>query len=204
MASRSRHSAAASRKATVLGRVSPTPMGRPLEQLLLSHGYRSGGAYQLSTMGRPLEQLLLSQASGMEDIVRSMTQGRTVRPRRLVLVEDDAEMRRLVAEALREDGHSVTELEDGRAFLELLRLPEGTNPLRCADLVITAGRMPGCSGLDVIRAMRRLAPQVPDVLVTAFGSPETHEEAFALGAAAVIDKPFDLDELREVVVNVNG
>ncbi len=136
--------------------------------------------------------------------MRSITRDKTVRPRRLVLIEDDGEMRRLVAEALREDGHAVTELEDGHAFLTLLRASSGESPLRQADLVITDGRMPGCSGLDVIRAMRRVDPRVPVVLATAFGSPETHSEALALGAVAVIDKPFDLDELRNVVAGACG
>ena len=69
------------------------------------------------------------------------------------------------------------------------------------QVVITDGRMPGCSGLDIVRAMHGFDPRVPVVLVTAFGSAETHAAAKSLGAVAVLDKPFEVERLCSVVTD---
>lgn len=55
--------------------------------------------------------------------------------------------------------------------------------------------MPGCGGLEVLARMRRVEWSTPVILITAFGDAETHTEACRLGAARVLDKPFDVDEL---------
>lgn len=123
------------------------------------------------------------------------------RPARLILLEDDPEMRGMLASALEGDGHTVTQLRDGNEFLELLRTSVlGGSALGWADLMISDIRMPGCSGLDILWAARTFGFGVPIILITAFGSPETHAEARALGAVAVLDKPFDVDDLRALVL----
>jgi DNA-binding NtrC family response regulator len=63
------------------------------------------------------------------------------------------------------------------------------------DLVISDIRMPGASGLDVLATLHSANQPVPVVLMTAFGDRQTHEQALKMGAAALIDKPFELDEL---------
>ena len=127
------------------------------------------------------------------------------RPARLLLLEDDPEMRGMLASALRKSGHTVTELRDGHAFLEFLKTADLCGSfLGSADLMISDIRMPGCSGLNILWAARSFNWGVPIILITAFGSPETHAEARSLGAVAVLDKPFDVDDLRALVLETLG
>jgi DNA-binding response OmpR family regulator len=122
--------------------------------------------------------------------------------RRLVLLaEDDAAFRRLIASVLREDGYEVLEAEDGVALLANI---EATLTLRRerADtfLVVADIRMPGLTGLDVLAILRCANSTTPVILITAFGDEATHVEGRELGAVAVFDKPFNVEELRSAVV----
>lgn len=115
----------------------------------------------------------------------------------VLLAEDDARMRRLLAAALRLDGFEVVEAKDGAEFLEsigslILHPRDG----RVVDLVITDVRMPFTTGLDVVAGLRRAEWITPVIIITAFGDEATHAEAQRLGAAAVFDKPFDVNDLR--------
>jgi CheY-like chemotaxis protein len=119
---------------------------------------------------------------------------------RILLAEDDPEMKKLLSHRLRRDGCLVLELPDGRQLLaavaaELLHLDDG-HPI---DLIISDVRMPGPSGLQILTAVRRSNWHVPFILITAFGSPELRTEARRLGASATFDKPFDLDDLMTAV-----
>jgi DNA-binding response OmpR family regulator len=122
---------------------------------------------------------------------------------RILVGEDDTDLRQLIAASLVTDGHEVVEAADGREILALLAptlaRPGARSPF---DLIISDIRMPGWSGLEVLAGLRHypMAPSV--VLITAFGDEHVHAEARRLGAAAVLDKPFDLDELRALVTNV--
>jgi len=60
-------------------------------------------------------------------------------------------------------------------------------------------RLPDCSDLSLLETVRRLVPSTPVVLMTAFGTPEIRERARSLGAAGVLDKPFDVDGLAGLV-----
>ncbi len=116
---------------------------------------------------------------------------------RVLLAEDDGELRALIAHALRGDGFDVVEVEDGKALVDSLAdAIAADGALDGYDLVVSDVRMPGFTAIDVLAAMRPFLSRTPVVLITAFGDPRTHQRALLLGAAAVIDKPFDLDELR--------
>lgn len=112
--------------------------------------------------------------------------------RRILLAEDDAALRVLLEMSLRAEGYEVIPAVDG---LELSALIAA---FPVVDLVIADVRMPGRSGLDVLSRFRSHDLTTPFVLITSFGSEELHAEARRLGATAVFDKPFDLDELRLV------
>ena len=120
----------------------------------------------------------------------------------ILLAEDDRELRTLFALMLRSDGYHVHEVCDGRRLLREL----GTQVCRtgCADvdLVVSDLRMPGYNGLQVLAGLRRADWCTPFILITAFGSPEVHAEAHRLGAAAVLDKPFELEALDHAVRSV--
>jgi two-component system response regulator (stage 0 sporulation protein F) len=119
---------------------------------------------------------------------------------RILLVEDDAEMRRMLAALLRRDGYSVTEAVDGDEALEWL----GTGildgePSRLPALIISDVRLPCLSGLDILAGSRLWPRRIPVVLITGFGDEALHAQAAALGAVCVLDKPFPIAALRAAV-----
>ncbi len=123
---------------------------------------------------------------------------------RVLLAEDDKEMRRLLAQALRNCGYDVVACPDGMAMLTHLAdflLPEELGPEQF-DLIISDIRMPGISGMEVLEGKPRQKTFPPMILITAFGDDETHDMAAALGAAAMFDKPFDLDDLLGTVKSI--
>jgi DNA-binding response OmpR family regulator len=120
---------------------------------------------------------------------------------RILLAEDDPARRSFLISLLSSDGYDVIEAKDGGELGEylarhFLRRDAGPAPL---DLIVTDVRMPGLSGLVVLAEFRRADPSTPFVLITAFGSEELHAEARRLGAAAILDKPFEIDVLRMLV-----
>ena len=118
------------------------------------------------------------------------------RPVRVLVAEDQREMRVLRCEVLRREGYEVVEAASGTELVE--RLVQGMvadDDARAPDLIVTDVRMPGCSGLEVLARLRRNDWSTPVILITAFGDPETHREAERLGAAFILDKPFELDAL---------
>ena len=107
-------------------------------------------------------------------------------------------MRRLLGATLRQDGYIVVEAADGEEMLTALtNAQSGSDAI---DLVVADIRMPRLTGLEVLAKICASDITVPVILITAFGDPVTHERAYELGAAAVLDKPFDLDDLRSVVL----
>jgi DNA-binding response OmpR family regulator len=123
----------------------------------------------------------------------------------VLLAEDDTRMRQLVAATLRRDGFDVTEAKDGAELLdwigELCLHPRNGRPV---DLIITDIRMPTLSGLNVLTELRWDDCAIPVIMITAFGDEETHAEARRLGAAAVLDKPFELDDIRAAALHFVG
>jgi DNA-binding NtrC family response regulator len=125
-----------------------------------------------------------------------------VRPIRVLLAEDDTEMRRLLVSTLRREHCHVIEARTGAQLSEhILAAGLGTAEPE-VDLIISDVRMPGRSGLDVLTALRRTDRETPVILITAFGDAEIHAEAHRLGVLAVFNKPFDLDDLRTLVVSL--
>jgi DNA-binding response OmpR family regulator len=128
---------------------------------------------------------------------------RSAVPARVLLAEDDNELRALLASSLREDGFEVVEVADGNVLVDRLAdAMSSDGSLNGFDLVVSDIRMPGFSALEVMTGMRRLLQRTPVVLITAFGDPKTHERAKRLGAARVFDKPFDVDELRAAALEL--
>ena len=122
----------------------------------------------------------------------------------ILLAEDEPEMRAMLARRLRARGHRVIEATDGLRLHALVAdLILSGPPMPLIDLVISDVRMPGMSGMEVLALLRRDDRQTPIILITAFGDDELHAEARRLGAFAVFDKPFDLDDLCTAIVNVH-
>jgi DNA-binding response OmpR family regulator len=141
----------------------------------------------------------------MADSLDALRAAGPVRPRRppdvaglrVVLAEDDATMRHLVALALRRDGFEVLEVADGHALAKVADAV-AADELEIS-VVISDIRMPGKSGLSALPILQKATTAPPVLLITAFGDAATHEAAERLGAAGVMDKPFEIDDLRTVV-----
>jgi len=138
-----------------------------------------------------------------DDLDVYKTDATTTRSAKVLLAEDDTEMRKLLAWGLQKDGYEVVEAENGLELLEYLEpslfYPPTSGRIPEYDIIISDIRMPGLSGLEVLAGVRKRDKATPVILITAFGDETTHKEAKELGASAVIDKPFDIDALREII-----
>jgi len=110
----------------------------------------------------------------------------------ILIVEDEARMRRLLDLDLGEAGYQTFSAADAEKGLDLLRREQ-------IDLVLTDLKLPGLGGLEFLQAAKRLNGALPVVVMTAYGSVETAVEAMKAGASDYILKPFSLAEMRLVV-----
>jgi len=110
----------------------------------------------------------------------------------ILIVDDDDSFREILAASLEKEGYGVLQARGGREALEILRA-------KGASLLVTDIKMPRMSGYDLIREARYLAPDLPVIAVTAYGSIRGAVEAMRLGASNYIPKPFDRRELAAVV-----
>ena len=110
----------------------------------------------------------------------------------LLLVEDKNELRAMLRKALERCGYTVDEAPDGTAAIQKVRA-------RRYLLVITDLKMPGASGLEVLRETKRADAAIPVILLTAFGSVEEAVTAMKEGAFDFLQKPVDLDHLKLLV-----
>jgi CheY-like chemotaxis protein len=109
----------------------------------------------------------------------------------ILVIDDDAVLRRVITLALEQAGHSVLRCENGRKAIEYLAHAQ-------ADLLITDIVMPEMDGVETVRAARRLAPQLPILAISGGGSfaPDDYLGiAQVFGANAVLPKPFRPAEL---------
>jgi DNA-binding response OmpR family regulator len=119
------------------------------------------------------------------------------RPRVLV-AEDDEETRRAIVGALTHEGFVVSEARNSAELIEiatLTRAEDGSPP----ELLITDVRAPAWGGIEALRALRPTLEGCVVLVITAFCDDALRDAAAEVGAAAVLDKPFDLGELRQTV-----
>jgi DNA-binding NtrC family response regulator len=110
----------------------------------------------------------------------------------LLLVEDKNELRAMLRKALERAGYVVEEAPDGTAAVQKVRA-------RRYQMVITDLKLPGASGLDVLRATKQADATIPVILLTAFGSVEEAVTAMKEGAFDFLQKPVDLEHLKLLV-----
>jgi DNA-binding NtrC family response regulator len=107
---------------------------------------------------------------------------------RILVVDDEAAQRELVGGFLKKQGHEVLLAADAAAALAEVRTSQ-------VDLILSDSRMPGMSGPELLREVKRLNPEIPFLLATAYGTVETAVQAMKDGAADYLLKPLDLEEL---------
>ena len=108
---------------------------------------------------------------------------------RILVVDDERSMRELLAIVLRREGYDVLLAESGKSAIATLE----KEPV---DILISDIKMPDLSGVEVLRAAKRVDQDILGIMITAFASTETAVEAMRLGACDYLSKPFDVDLLR--------
>jgi DNA-binding response OmpR family regulator len=112
---------------------------------------------------------------------------------KVLVVDDDRESRNLLREVLEENGYQVAAVQDGKAALEELSV-DGATHIVIADL-----RMPGQSGLDLLRELRGMDSRYAVVLMSSYFSDAARRTARELGVDGLLEKPFRLAELLQMV-----
>ncbi|MFH0940025.1 MAG: sigma-54 dependent transcriptional regulator [Planctomycetota bacterium] len=112
--------------------------------------------------------------------------------RRVLILDDEPAIQQLLKIVLLDENYDVLHTDDGREALNLI----AKQPV---DLIIQDLRMPKMDGLTFLRLLKDRYPDIPSIVITAFGTFETAIEAMRLGAYTHLNKPFDTEEIRLVV-----
>ncbi len=113
-------------------------------------------------------------------------------PGTFLVVDDEKTQRETLRKVLESWGHTVQEASNGSKALEMVK----GNPI---DVIMTDLRMPGMTGLELLKAVKDTRPDVDVVVMTAYGSVEKAVEAMQVGAVDFVTKPVDLDQLEMVL-----
>jgi len=125
---------------------------------------------------------------------RSRGASPTTEPAKILVLDDEAYVRQMLAEILTREGH-VVYLADGRNAKDML-ITESFN------LIITDLKMPGMCGIDVLALAKQTSPDTKLMVITGYPSKATLDEGLEMGAEAYITKPFHVAELRLAVRRV--
>lgn len=117
----------------------------------------------------------------------------------VIVADDDADQRELLGLRLRREGFVVETVSDGKELLELFERLAAMPGSSRVSLVISDLMMPECTGWDVLEALRSRKVGVPVLVVSAIVDSFSYARALALGAKAVLAKPFEWPELRAAV-----
>lgn len=112
--------------------------------------------------------------------------------RKLLIVDDQNGIRVLLKEVFNSDGYETFEASAGRVALEIL---EKEKP----DLVLLDMKIPGMDGLEILKRMKKIDPDIKVIMMTAYGELDMIKQASELGALTNFTKPFDIDDLRKAV-----
>ena len=119
---------------------------------------------------------------------------------RILVIDDQDSIRRVVRRALEQDGHEVFDASDGEVGMEILES-------QSFDVVITDIFMPGQDGIVTLRQVRKRFPKVKVIVISggdSTGMMDLREDAELLGAVKSLQKPFNAREIMDVVKSVLG
>src|SRR5215470_17126076 len=120
--------------------------------------------------------------------------------KQILVVEDHPESVELLQMILEDEGYSVQSVETGRRATQTVSAPpsdETPNPL--PDLILLDLRLPDMTGVEVFRELQENLPEVPPVVLLSADPPQSLKNAARSVGAASVRKPFNLDELFEVI-----
>jgi DNA-binding NtrC family response regulator len=115
----------------------------------------------------------------------------------ILVVDDDPEMRALLLDVLGNEGYEIAEAKNGAEAVLALRA-------RKFDVILMDKNMPGPSGLDLLPGFRRVCPDSPVIMMTAFGDVPSYMEAVEKGAVEYLFKPFRMEELKAAIAKALG
>jgi DNA-binding NtrC family response regulator len=111
---------------------------------------------------------------------------------RILVVDDEFDVRQGLAKLLEMEGYQVSTAENGAMALERAKAAE-------FDLVLTDLRMPGLSGVETLIGLKKLHPELQVIVVTGFASDATAANCLREGAYDLVTKPFDLNQLLSLI-----
>jgi len=111
---------------------------------------------------------------------------------KILIVDDEQSMRDFLAIMLTKEGHEVIAADSGTSALKAIHGD-------IFDLIISDIKMPGMSGLELLKAVKELSSETIVIMITAFAAAESAVEAMKLGASDYIIKPFKVDELKLII-----
>jgi DNA-binding response OmpR family regulator len=109
----------------------------------------------------------------------------------LLIVDDDPEMRSLLSEELEEEGYKVTVAKNGLDVLSDI-------PFTAYDLIITDWKLPLRDGIQILKSVREIHPDIPVILITAFGDSKIRKKVEKAGGV-YLQKPFSMEAFKEMV-----
>ena len=114
---------------------------------------------------------------------------------RILVVDDELQICELLDEFLSMQGHQITTVTSGEEAI--IEFQANKTPVVLLDI-----RMPGISGIEVLRRIKEIDSNTGVIMLSAFGDPDTVQEAFQAGADYYLEKPIELEELMKVLVEL--
>jgi len=122
----------------------------------------------------------------------------------VVLIDDDRELRELLAEYLDEAGYEVHTFENGTGVIQFLQNAhsklESSQQIR-VDTVVSDYKLPDTNGFEILDFLASDFPHIPFIMMTSFGKPHLEKESKDKGAFGYIEKPFQLVDLNTILRN---
>ncbi|ANA80298.1 response regulator [Paenibacillus glucanolyticus] len=111
---------------------------------------------------------------------------------KVLIVDDQNGIRILLVEVFSSEGYETFQAANGKAALEIVKL-------HTPDLVLLDMEIPGMDGLEILKHIKQMNPDIKVIMMTAYGELDMIKEATDLGALMHFTKPFDIDEMRQAV-----
>ena len=113
----------------------------------------------------------------------------------ILIVDDEEGLREGLSKLLEDEGYAVECAEDGEKALNIVRSTH-------VDLMLTDMRMPGMSGIELLKQVRKIREEIGVIILTGYGEIESYIEAMNFGAMEYVSKPFKVNELKFIVSKI--